>query len=95
MKETTKKRLKKVGIGAGFFLGVVTVGTFGYVLGYKPKDGIPCSRSVMRADGVPKKAFDSAIRANCQSVIQFVFHGEICRPYKIGNKFYTGHIKRA
>lgn len=91
MKEKTKSRiktgLKVAGIAAG---AAVIAGTL-YVVAYPPRQGKNSPRSIYRADGVPKKAFDSRIRANLQSLIQLVRHGELCLPYKIGDKYYTGH----
>lgn len=96
MKESTKKRLKRVGIVAGIAIGVPAVSILGYVLLHKPvKVEHPCKRTFTRADGIPKKAFDSAIRANWQSVVQLFCHGEVCNSYEAKGKFYTGHSKNS
>lgn len=81
---------KKVCIVAGTVFGAGAA-VAAWCFGHKPSEGINCIRSVMRADGVPKKPFGSAARANLQSVWQYVRYGEKCHAYKIGEKFYTGH----
>ena len=50
---------------------------------------------IVAVAGRCKKAFDKAWQANLQSVKQLLFHGEICNPYQVGSKFYTGHSKYA
>lgn len=55
----------------------------------------PCRRTFYREDGVPKKAFDTAWRANLQVVKQLFLHGEVCNPYQANGKYYTGHSKYA
>lgn len=86
-----KKVLKTIGKVA-FWSAVVVGGAVAiFVVAYPPKQGKRCRRSLFRDDGVPKKAFKSRIRANWQSVIQLFRHGELCTPYQIDGKFYTGH----
>lgn len=87
--------MKKVGCGIALgALAVAAVGV-GFVLFNKPdKVKNPCWRTFHRKDGRPKVAFKSAMRANLQSVRQFVFHGEVCNPYEANGMFYTGHSSR-
>lgn len=91
MKIKTKKAL----LIGGSIVAAGIVGTACYVLGHTPKPGIPCSRSTMRADGIPKVAFDKPWKANLRTIVQFVRHGEVCTSYEINGKFYTGHSKKA
>lgn len=96
MKETTKKKIKKVSIGIGVVAGTAFVGIACYVFGHRPvKVKNPCPRTFMRADGVPKKAYDKPWRANWQTVVQLVRHGEVCNSYEANGKYYTGHSKKA
>lgn len=90
-----KKIKKTLTFAAGAATAVVTV-VGAYVFFNKPSEvQCPCLRSTHRADGLPKKAFDSAREANFQSFKQFILHGEFCNPYKVGDKYYTGHSKDA
>lgn len=90
-KETIKKVGKKVGKYALLTTAAVGVVVVGTVVIYQPKTGKQCRRALFRSDNIPKKAFNSRIRANFQSLIQLVKHRELCIPYKIGDKYYTGH----
>lgn len=90
-KETIKKVGKKVGKYALWTTAAVGVVVVGTVVIYQPKTGKQCRRALFRSDNIPKKAFNSRIRANFQSLIQLVKHRELCIPYKIGDKYYTGH----
>lgn len=96
MKEEKKKKLKKVGWWLGGAVAVIGGGTLAYVFCNKP-DVVanPCWRSCHLADGRCKKPFNKAWKANLQSVKQLVKHGEICNPYQVDDKFYTGHSKNA
>lgn len=87
---------KKICYGVGAVAGVTLLLTGGYVAFHKP-DVVknPCPRSFFRADGIPKKAFDKPWKANLQTVIQLVRHGEICNTYQVGEKFFTGHSKKS
>lgn len=81
---------------AGSVAGIVVAGVATYVLINKPnKVECPCWRSCHLANGTPKKEFDSAWQANLQSVKQFFRYGEVCNPYQVGDKYYTGHSKNA
>lgn len=90
------KKIKKIATIGGVAALLAAAGTAIYVFGHKP-DVVtnPCWRSCHLADGRCKKAFDTATQANWQSVKQFVRHGEVCNPYQVGQKFYTGHSKAA
>lgn len=75
--------------------GVAVAVAGAYVCLHKPAVvNNSCWRSTHRADGRPKKSFDSAARANLQSLIQLLRHGEICNSYKVGDKYYTGHSNK-
>ena len=89
-------KTKKIGYGVGAVAATTLLFTATYVVFHKP-DVVknPCPRSFFRADGIPKVAFDKPWKANLQTVIQLVLHGEICNSYQIGEKFYTGHSKKA
>ena len=91
MKNKVKKCLKTTALLAGTTTAAVAL----YVIGHKP-DVVtnPCFRSLHRADGRPKIAFDTAWRANLQSVKQFFLHGEVCNSYQVNDKFYTGHSRK-
>lgn len=91
MNEKTKQRLKKVGKVALYSAAAVGTLTAIAVVCYQPKEGKHSPRSLVRNDGIPKKAFNSRIRANLQCLLQLVKHGELCVPYKIKDKYYTGH----
>lgn len=96
MKKETKKKVKIAAYIVGSFAVAVAAGTAAYMFGHKPAlVNNPCFRSCHRADGCPKKAFDKPWKANWQSVKQLFLHGEICNSYQVGNKFYTGHSKKA
>ena len=88
MKKKTKKTLCILG-------GAVVGAAACYIASIYLKDpkvvSNPCWRSFNRADGIPKKAFDTALEAKNQAVKQFFLHGEICRPYEAGGNFFTGH----
>jgi len=72
--------------------GLAALGMGSYVLLNKPEIVTnPCRRTFMRSDGRPKVAFDSAWRANFQSLVQLICHAEICYPYEANGKYYTGH----
>lgn len=88
MKKETIKKVGKYALWTAATVGVVVIGT---VVIYQPKSGKQSRRALFRSDNIPKKAFNSRIRANFQSLIQLVKHGELCLPYKIGDKYYTGH----
>lgn len=90
------KKIKKIAIIGGCAVLLATVGTAAYVFGHKP-DVVtnPCWRSCHLADGRCKKAFNTAVQANWQSVKQLFLHGEVCNPYQVGDKYYTGHSKNA
>lgn len=84
--------MKKILVGiTGSVLGCGAL----YVFGHKP-DVVkhPCKRSTFRKDGKPKVAFDTAYRANLQTIIQLLFYGELCNSYQVGGKYYTGHSSR-
>ncbi|OYP61054.1 hypothetical protein [Prevotella sp. P2-180] len=91
-----RKTAKKIFIGIGAVAGVSILAIGGYVLFHKPPVvRNPCQRSLFRADGIPKVAYDKAWKANLQSFLQFVNYGEICNSYQVGESFYTGHSKYA
>lgn len=94
MKETTKKNIKKGAKIAGIALGLTAVAGIAFVYGYTPKPGSDSPRALLRLDGVPKKAFKTARRANLQCIIQLVRYGELCLSYRVGDKFYTGHNRK-
>lgn len=91
-----KKSIKRTLMIGGGIAAVAAVGIIGFVYGHKPKPGIPCPRSLVRADGVPKTAFNSAPRANLQCIVQLVYYSiknrkiKIYYPYEMNGKFYTG-----
>lgn len=75
---------------------MAALGVVCYVYGHKPDEvKRPCWRTFHRADGKPKKSFDSAAAANWQSVKQLFLKGEVCNPYQADGKYYTGHSKYA
>ena len=90
----TKKDKKRIA-----YLGVATLAVAGvgaYVLGHTPtKVENPSPRAFVRADGIPKIAFDKPWKANWQTVKQLFRYGEVCNSYQAGGKFYTGHSKKA
>ncbi len=90
-----KKIIKKTIKIAAFAGSVVVVAGTCYVLFNKPNQGYGSWRSTHRSDGKPKVAFDTPERANFQSLKQLVKHGEVCHPYKVGDKYYTGHKRVA
>ena len=96
MNKKYTEKVKKVAYVAGGIVAVAAAGTIAFICLNKP-DVVenPCWRSCHLADGRCKKAFDKAWQANLQSVKQLLFHGEICNPYQVGSKFYTGHSKYA
>ncbi len=75
---------------------LVTLGAVGYVCYHKP-DVVknPCRRTFFRSDGVAKKCFDTAAKANLQTLKQLILHGEVCNSYEANGKYYTGHSKDA
>lgn len=88
-----KKNIAKI---IGGTLVLTTAVTVAYVVGHKPDIVTnPCWRSCHLADGRCKMAFDTAAKANLQTVKQFFRHGEICNSYKVGDKYYTGHSRNA
>jgi hypothetical protein len=90
-----KKKKKKIVATVAAVVGTATAVVATYVFGHKPNVVTkPCYRSLHRADGRPKIAFDSAWRANWQSVKQLFLHGEVCNSYQVNDKFYTGHSRR-
>lgn len=90
-----KKKKKKIVIGIATIAGAAAAAVAAYVFGHKPDIVTnPCYRSLHRADGRPKVAFDSAWRANWQSVKQLLFHGEVCNSYQVNDKYYTGHSRK-
>lgn len=91
MKEIIKKTIKNAAIAGS----IVVVAGACYVLFNKPNQGYGSWRSTHRSDGKPKVAFDTPERANFQSLKQLVKHGEVCHPYKVGDKYYTGHKRVA
>lgn len=96
MNEKLKKAAKTAAYAVGGIAVATAVGAAAFVCFNKPSVvQNPCWRSCHLADGRCKKAFDAAWKANLQSVKQFFLHGEICNPYQVGNKFYTGHSKYA
>lgn len=92
----TKKIIKVAGYTLVGAAAIVTTGALAYIYCHKP-DVVsePCFRSLHRADGRPKKAFDTPQKANLQSVKQFVKYGEVCNSYQVDDKYYTGHSKNA
>ena len=80
---------------AAITAGVVFVIGVGYVFLNEPNQGYGSWRSTHRSDGKPKVAFDTPERANFQSLKQLVQYGEVCHPYKVGDKYYTGHKRAA
>ena len=95
-KKMEAKKIKKACITGGIILsGGLLLGVC-YVRFHKPAVvQRPCYRSFHRADGCPKVAYDTSQKANWQSIKQLLRHGEICNPYQVGNKYYTGHSKYA
>lgn len=90
-----KKKKKKIVATVAAVVGTATAVVATYVFGHKPNVVTkPCYRSLHRADGRPKIAFDSAWRANWQSVKQLILHGEVCNSYQVNDKFYTGHSRK-
>lgn len=93
MKKNKINKFAKI-VGGAVLLAAAS--TAAYVYGHKPVVvENPCWRSCHLADGRCKKAFDTARQANWQSVKQFFRHGEVCNPYQVGDKFYTGHSNYA
>lgn len=99
MGEKTIIKIKKVAKwaieAAAITAGVVFVIGVGYVFLNEPNQGYGCWRSTHRSDGKPKVAFGTPERANFQSLKQLVLYGEVCHPYKVGDKYYTGHKRAA
>lgn len=83
--------IKKVAKWTLITASVVFVAGIGYVCLNKPEKGYGNWRSTHRSDGKPKVAYDTPERANFQSLKQFIKYGEVCHPYKVGDKYYTGH----
>ena len=91
-----RKRKKKIANAALAVTACAAAATAVYVFGHKPAlVEHPCFRSCHLVNGCKKRAFTTAWRANWQSVKQFLFHGEVCNAYQVGNLFYTGHSKYA
>lgn len=92
MNKKTKYTL--LGIGAAAVAGA---GAAACYIAFNKPDVVtnPCFRTFFRQDGTPKKAFDSAQRANAQAVWQLIRYGEVCNPYEAAGRFYTGHSKDA
>lgn len=91
-----KKKIKKFAKIVGGAVLLVAASTAAYVYGHKPVVvENPCWRSCHLVNGRCKKAFDTARQANWQSVKQLVLHGEVCNPYQVGEKYYTGHSNKA
>lgn len=95
MKEIIKKTIKFAAIAGSVVVVAAGVAGACYVLFNKPNQGDGSWRSTHRSDGKPKVAFDTPERANFQSLKQLVKHGEVCHPYKVGDKYYTGHKRAA
>lgn len=96
MKEKTKRALKGIGYTALCVTSVIGAGVISFVVFNNPsKVEHPCLRTFTRLDGIPKKAFDSRMAANLQSVIQLIRYGEVCNPYMANGKYYTGHSNKA
>lgn len=90
-----KKTKRRIAATVTAVVGTATAAVAAYVFGHKPDIVTkPCYRSLHRADGRPKVAFDTAWRANWQSVKQLFLHGEVCNSYQVNDKFYTGHSRR-
>lgn len=91
-----KKKIKKIACVAAGCAAAAGLGLIAFVYGHKP-DVVnnPCFRSTHRADGKPKKPFNTAKEANMQSLKQFFRHGEVCNSYQVGDKYYTGHSNTA
>ena len=89
------KNKKRLLIAAASIAGAAVIGTV-VALTRKP-DVVtnPCWRTFHKADGTPKKPFDTALQANLQSLKQLVQHGEVCNPYQANGKFFTGHSNTA
>lgn len=86
-KKTINKTLKAVAIVSA----TVSFLALGYVLLNKPGAGKGNFRSTHRSDGRPKLAFKTRERANLQALKQLLQHGEVCYPYEVDGKYYTGH----
>lgn len=95
-KKKKMTKIKKYGYIAAGAVAVAGIAGAAYVFGHRP-DVVksPCFRSCFRADGCPKMPFNSAWRANLQSVIQLFRYGEVCNSYQVGDRYYTGHSKNA
>jgi hypothetical protein len=92
--EKENKEKSKLGFvlkAGAILLGSAMVFGVAYVLFNKPSVGKNSPRSIYRADGKPKVAFDTPQRANFQALKQLIKYGELCHPYRIGDKYYTGH----
>ena len=90
-----KAKTKRMLLVASSVAGAAVIGTV-FALTRKPTVvENPCWRTFHRADGTPKKPFDTAFDANLQSLKQLVKHGEICNPYQANGKFFTGHSNTA
>ena len=91
-----KKKIKKIACVAAGCAAIACAGVIAFVYGHKP-DVVknPCFRTTHRADGKPKKPFDTPQAANWQSVKQFLRHGEVCNSYESEGKYYTGHSNKA
>ena len=90
-------KIVKFGLwGLAGTISLLGLATVVYVFGHKP-DVVsePCFRSRHRADGRPKKAFNTPQAANWQSVKQLVRYGEVCNSYQVDDEYYTGHSKNA
>lgn len=96
MTKETKTKIKNVAKWTAITgFGVAIVASVGYVFLNEPDQGYGGWRSTHRSDGKPKVAYGTPKRANLQSLMQLVLHGEVCRPYKVGDKYYTGHKRAA
>ena len=90
-------KIVKFGLwGLAGTISLLGLATVVYVFGHKP-DVVsePCFRSRHRADGRPKKAFNTPQAANWQSVKQLVRYGEVCNSYQVEDQYFTGHSKNA
>ena len=96
MDKEYKNKIKKVAKWSfvAATIGAVLVGV-GYVFLNEPNQGKGNWRSTHRSDGKPKVAYNTAKRANFQSLKQLILHGEVCHPYQISDKYYTGHKRAA
>lgn len=90
MKQKNKKleAIARVGSAAFAFL------TWNFIFGEVP-EGYGNYRSQHRSDGKLKQDLGSPCCARLRSIKQLSEYGEICFPYTVDGKYYTGHRQNA